>query len=83
MLATRVYAALEMILASPCQTKIVVTHGFALTFVVAAWVKMAIEDIGYIHLPVSSGSITHLRENEFWKDRAVITLGDTSHLAGL
>ena len=69
-------------MARPCETQIIVTHGFALTFVVAAWVKMPIDAVGYINFRIRSGSITHLREDAYWQNRAVIALGDTAHFMG-
>ncbi|MBA8876929.1 histidine phosphatase family protein [Phyllobacterium myrsinacearum] len=77
--ATRIYQAMDMIVGRPCETQIIVTHGFALTFVVAAWIKMPIDAVGYMDLRVQSGSITHLREDEYWQSRTVMMLGDISH----
>jgi probable phosphoglycerate mutase len=79
-LAHRVYRAMDEILARPCTTQIVVTHGFALTFVVAHWIKMPIEAAGHIALRAVSGSITHLAQDAFWNNRAVITLAGSAHL---
>lgn len=39
-LAARVYAATEAITASPTEHQVIVTHGFTLTFVIAAWIQM-------------------------------------------
>ncbi len=83
MVATRIYRAMDEILADPADCQIIVTHGFALTFVIAWWIGMPIESLGRVNFPVKSGSITHLAENAFWKSRAVVTLGETDHLAGI
>ncbi|MDH4438856.1 MAG: histidine phosphatase family protein [Rhizobium sp.] len=80
-LATRIYRVMDDILADPANGHIVITHGFALTFVVAWWIGMPIESTGRVNFPVTSGSITQLQENAEWKSRAVVTLGDTAHLA--
>jgi probable phosphoglycerate mutase len=80
---TRIYRAMDEIFADPAACHIIVTHGFALTFVIAWWIGMPIESLGRVNFPVTSGSITHLAEHSFWKSRAVVTLGDTSHLIGL
>ncbi len=80
---TRIYRAMDEILADPADCHIIVTHGFALTFVIAWWIGMPIESLGRVNFPVKSGSITHLAENAQWKSRAVVTLGDTAHLANL
>jgi probable phosphoglycerate mutase len=80
---TRIYRAMDEILADPAECQILVTHGFALTFVIAWWIGMPIESLGRVNFPVKSGSITHLAENAQWKSRAVVTLGETAHLANL
>ncbi len=81
--ATRIYRAMDEILTDPADCHIIVTHGFSLTFVIAWWIGMPIESLGRVNFPVKSGSITHLAENAQWKSRAVVTLGDTAHLADL
>lgn len=77
----RIYDAVETILAGPCSHHVVVTHGFALTFVVAAWIHMPLEAAGHIALRSSSGGITVLEQDDFFHNRAVVALNDTSHLA--
>jgi len=79
--AARIYPALEQIAARESETQIIVTHGFALTFVVAAWIGMPLEAVGRVSFPVRSGSITRLASDPYWRNRAVLGLGDTSHLS--
>lgn len=79
-IAERVYRAIDRITSRPCENQIIVTHGFALTFVVAAWIGMPIEAVGFVSFPAKSGSITHLRQDDYWRSRAVLRLADTSHL---
>ena len=78
--AARLYPALEEIAAREFETQIIVTHGFALTFIVAAWIGMPIEAVGHVSFPVRSASITRLASDPYWRNRAVLSLGDTSHL---
>ncbi|MFD6877872.1 MULTISPECIES: histidine phosphatase family protein [unclassified Streptomyces] len=78
--ARRVYAAMDEILLSPCEHQIIVTHGGSLTCVVASWIKMPIESAGYAGFRAPSGSITTLREDDFFHNRQVVSLGDTRHL---
>ncbi|MGY1456308.1 histidine phosphatase family protein [Streptomyces sp. SS8] len=78
--ARRVYAAMDEILRRPCGHQIVVTHGFALTFVVAFWIGMPFESLGSVSFRAPSGSITVLREDDFFHNRQVVSLGDTGHL---
>jgi len=71
---------MDEILKRPCEHQIIVTHGVALTFVVAAWIKMPIESLGHVGFKVRSGSITTLHEDDLYRGRRVIRLGDTRHL---
>ncbi len=80
-LAARVYAATEQVLASPCRQQVVVTHGFALTFVVAAFVGMPLEAAGRVAVRTSSGGITVLEEDARFHNRTLVSVDDTSHLA--
>jgi probable phosphoglycerate mutase len=81
--AQRLYAAVDDIVASPCEHQIVVTHGFALTFVVAAWVKMPVESVGHAVFKAPSGSITTLHEDDVFRGRLVLRLGDARHIDAL
>lgn len=77
---------MDGIIARPAELQIIVTHGFALTFVaaawiVAAWIGMPLEAVGFVNFTVPSGSITHLRQDNYWCNRAVTSLGDVCFLA--
>ena len=76
----RIYRAVETIVARPCVHQVVVTHGMALTFVVSAWIRMPLEAAGYVAFRSTSGGITVLHEDDFFHNRAVVSLNDTSHL---
>jgi len=78
--AGRAFAALQRILARRAQDMIVVTHGGTATYLIAAWIGLPLEEAGYVKFKVSAGSITHLREDDFFHDRQVMTLNDVSHL---
>lgn len=78
----RIYAAVERVLASDGEHQVVVTHGFAATYVIAAWIKMPLESTGYTNFQVSSGSISELHEDDFFHNRAVVKLNDVAHLEG-
>ncbi|PRX62668.1 histidine phosphatase superfamily protein (branch 1) [Nonomuraea fuscirosea] len=80
MLARRVYAAMDEIVRRPCEHQVIVTHGGSLTFVVASWIRMPIQAVGQVGFPVPSGSITTLREDDSFHNRAVVGLGDIRHL---
>ena len=72
--------AVETIIARPCEHQVVVTHGMALTFVVSAWIRMPLEAAGYVAFRSTSGGITVLHQDDFFRNRAVVSLNDTSHL---
>ncbi|OCP01738.1 MULTISPECIES: histidine phosphatase family protein [unclassified Ensifer] len=78
--AARVFPCVDAIAERPCETQIIVTHGFTLTLVIAAWMKVPIEATGFLSFPAKSGSITHLRQDDFFRNRAIVTLADASHL---
>lgn len=78
--AERIYRAMDHILSNPAEHQVIVTHGFALTFVVAAWIEMPLEAAGLIGVPASSGSITTLSQEAPFHNRSIIALHDTSHL---
>jgi len=79
--ASRIYAAMEAILGLPCERQIIVTHGFALTFVVACWIGMPLSSAGYVNFRASSGSISELHEDDYYHNRQVVQLNDVRHLA--
>jgi 2,3-bisphosphoglycerate-dependent phosphoglycerate mutase len=78
--AVRVYAAVDDILARPGAHHVVVTHGFALTFVVCAWIGMPLESAGHVNFRSTSGGITVLEEDDFFANRSVVRLDDVAHL---
>jgi probable phosphoglycerate mutase len=77
----RIYRAVDGVIADDNPNQIIVTHGFALTFVVARWVGLPAESAGLINFRSSSGGITHLQQDDFWRNRGVRILNDTSHLS--
>ncbi|BBX92581.1 histidine phosphatase family protein [Mycolicibacterium boenickei] len=78
--ASRIYAAMDAITAGSARHQVIVTHGFALTFVIAAWIKMPKSALGYVNFSAASGSITTLREDDRFHNRQVAELADIRHL---
>lgn len=78
--ARQICAALDDILQSRCEHQVVVSHGFAATFPVAAWIKMPVDSLGYVNFGVKSRSITTLKEDGYFHNRQVVSLGDRCHL---
>lgn len=79
--ANRVYPFMDALLGRDCGTQIIVTHGFTLSLVIAAWMKVPIDACGFVSYAAPSGSITHLRQDDFFRNRAMICFADVSHLA--
>jgi len=79
-LATRVYAAVDEILASEAKDVVIVTHGFAATFVIARWIGLPIEKVDYVNFTVSPASLSLLVEDDVFMNRSVQCLNDTRHL---
>lgn len=78
--AGRLYRAMDRLVETPCPVQVVVTHGFALTFAVAAWIRMPLESAGWVNFRSNSGGITHLREDDRFFNRYVMRLNDMAHL---
>lgn len=72
---------MDRILRSPAEHQVIVTHGFMITFVVAAWIGMPLDSAGLFGLPVNSGSITTLSQEAPFHNRGIVRLNDTSHLS--
>jgi len=75
-----VYAALDEILASDVKDVIIVTHGFAATFVIVCWIGLPIEKADYVNFAVSPASLSLLVEDDMFMNRSVQYLNDTHHL---
>ncbi len=76
----RIYRGAERIFDEDHPSQVIVTHGFALTFVIACWIRMPIESAGFVNFRATPGGITHLREDERFHNRAVRSLNDVAHL---
>jgi probable phosphoglycerate mutase len=70
-------------LSHPVGHIVIVTHGFALTYVITAWLEMPWSNTGYTSFAARPGGITTLVEDDFFHNRQVVTLADTSHLIQL
>jgi probable phosphoglycerate mutase len=82
-LFTRLFGAMDQILSSACETQVIVTHGFALTGVIAAWFRIPIDAAGWIGFRPGSGGVTHLQQEGRFFDRALLSFNDQGHLKGL
>ncbi len=76
----RVYAAMHSILHRDSAHQIIVTHGGAITFLLAAWANLPLDSLAYARFQATPGSITELHEDPFFHNRQIRTLGSTTHL---
>lgn len=79
-LVERLYPALEDILSRPTATQIMVSHGSASSYLIAAWIGMPMTSTDRVFFPLASGSITTLRRNDTHHSHQVLTLNETAHL---
>jgi probable phosphoglycerate mutase len=79
-LVERLYPALDDILNRPAPTQIVVSHGSASSYLIAAWIGMPMTSTDRVFFPLTSGSITTLRRNDTHFSHQVISLNETHHL---
>lgn len=76
----RVYAGMETVLHDPAPQKVIVTHGGSATFVVARWMRVPLTALDVMSFHFDSGGITHLREDDYFHNRTLVTLNELSHL---
>ncbi|WP_433576494.1 histidine phosphatase family protein [Nocardia brasiliensis] len=76
----RVYAATNSILHHDSAYQIIVTHGGAITFILAAWANLPLDALAYARFQATPGSITELHEDPYFHNRQIRTLGSTTHL---
>ncbi|WP_280331243.1 histidine phosphatase family protein [Nocardia wallacei] len=79
-IATRVGACISELMADTAHDHVVVTHGYALTFVVTTWMQIPVSSAGFASFATTPGAITHLRLDDYWRNRTLVGLADTSHL---
>ncbi len=77
--ATRIYESMEEVLDRQCSHQIISTHGGVLTFAAAAFLRLPIDALGHMRLRARPGTITVLREDEYFHNRSLIELGTVPH----
>ncbi len=78
--AVRVSEALTDILEKGARDTVIVSHGFASTFLIMAWIKIPADHMGYCNLAAKPGSVTMLHEDDLFGSRSVTYLCNTAHL---
>ena len=71
--ATRISKFVEEIMKTN-HDKLVVTHGFAATFFIAAFQKVDIACMGHMNYKLNPGSVSILEEDDLFRNRSVILL---------
>ena len=79
-IGTRVSTALERALCLDVENVVIVTHGFATTFLMFAWLGVPVEHMGRGNFPSKPGCISHLWEDERFRNRGIKFLCYTGHL---
>lgn len=79
-LGTRVNEALKRALNKDSHDLIIVTHGFATTFLMYSWLKVPVEHMGFGNFPSKPGCISHLQIDDRYKNRGIKYLCYTGHL---
>ncbi|MFI5690946.1 histidine phosphatase family protein [Kribbella sp. NPDC051586] len=82
-LVERLYPALDEIVRQPVENQIVVSHGSASSYLIAAWIGMPMTSTDRVFFPLTSGSITTLRRNDSHFSHQVVCLNETQHLQAL
>jgi probable phosphoglycerate mutase len=78
--ATRIQKSVDKIVSRPDNNLIIITHGFALTFVIMAWLKIPVENMDYCGFATRSGGVTLLHEDDFFETRHVIYTNKQDYL---
>ncbi|MEM8487109.1 MAG: histidine phosphatase family protein, partial [Bacteroidota bacterium] len=76
----RITRFIEDELAGIDHTAIVITHGFALTFFIAAWLRIPVEHMDYCEFRSTPGGVTHLSQDTLFRNRSLVGLNATSYL---
>jgi len=78
---TRIYDSMARL--PDTENIIIVTHGYAMTFVIAHWIGLPLEHASYVNFRSSPGGITLLKKDDFFRNNGVIYLNKSDHLIGL
>ena len=74
--AARVFAAMAEITAGDATHQVIVTHGFTLTFIIAAWIGMPLSAVGVVNFRAAPGSISTLHEDDYFHNRQLSVLAE-------
>ncbi len=79
-IGTRIQSSLNQIVSKPENYTIIITHAFALTFVIMAWLKVPVKNMDYCHFQPRSGAVTLLQEDDLFGSRTVTFVNKLDYL---
>ena len=77
--AERVYASMEKVYTESDEHAVVVSHGFALTFIISWWIKLPVEHNAFANFSSSPGGMSLLVEDDRFNNRTVEFLNRKEH----
>ncbi len=78
--AERIYRVMDEIYSTDFSSNIVISHGFALTFIISWWIGLPKEKADYVNFASSPAGITFLSEDDWLHNRSVKYLNNIDHL---
>ena len=79
-IGTRIQGAVNRIINKPDNNVIIITHGFALTFVIMAWLRVPVENMDYCQFNNRPGGVTLLHEDDVFENRFVMYINKPDYL---
>lgn len=77
---TRIQSSVNQIVNKPDNNIIIVTHGFALTCVIMAWLRIPVENMDYCRFHARPGGVTLLHEDDLFNNRSVMYINKQDYL---
>jgi probable phosphoglycerate mutase len=71
-IGTRINNSLNRIISKQDDNVIIITHGFALTYIIMAWLKVPVENMDYCSFQARPGGVTLLNEDDIFENRRVM-----------
>ncbi|MFC2069859.1 histidine phosphatase family protein [Chloroflexota bacterium] len=68
----RIQDCFNQIISKPDENIIIITHGFALTFIIMTWLKVPVENMNYSNFQTAPGRVTHLYEDDAFESRNIV-----------
>ncbi len=78
--AERIYRSMDEVYSRSEEYAVVVSHGFALTFIISWWIHLPIEDNAFANFASTPGGISLLEEDDQFHNRAVKYFSKKEHL---